>query len=145
MTPEQASTIVEQLAMGTDPRTGIVLGPGDACTAPEVIRALFMARNALQGRLLEGTAAPRRGPVMRNGVVLENAGKRWSAQDVDKLLKDFASGTPLRQISRQLGRSDSGIVARLVAAGALPDREAGYALIRADRGRAGDAADGHAD
>ncbi len=145
MTPEQASTIVEQLALGTDPRTGTALAPGDACTAPEVIRALFIARNALQGRVPEGAGTARRGPVMRNGVVLENVGKRWSAQDVDTLLQDFASGIPLRQISRQLGRTDSGIVARLVAAGALPDREAGYALMRADRGRAGDPPDGHAD
>lgn len=136
MTPEQASVIIEQLALGTDPRTATALAPGDACTAPEVIRALFIARNALQGRLLDGAGTARRGPVVRNGVVLENVGKRWAAQDVEALLQGFADGTPLHEIARQLGRTDSGIVARLVLAGALPDRDVGYALIRAGREQA---------
>lgn len=134
MTPEQASTILEQLALGTDPRTGESLREGDACTAPEVIRALFIARSALQGAPATEPPRPaRRAPVMRNGVLLPNAGKKWSAADADTLLRQFEAGTPIGQIAVQLGRTDGGIVARLVHAGVLPDREAGYALIKGHR------------
>jgi hypothetical protein len=130
MTPEQASRILEQLALGTDPRTGETLREGDACTAPEVIRALFIARTALRDVLVaEAVPPPRRAPVMRNGVVLPNVGKRWSGDDVDTLLQQFGAGTPIRQIAAQLGRTDGSIVSRLVHAGVLPDREAGYALM----------------
>lgn len=134
MTPEQAAILLEQLALGTDPRTGEPLREGDACTAPEIIRALFIARNALQGVLVAEPARPaRRGPVIRNGTVLPNAGKKWSADDADTLLRQFEAGKPIGEIAAHLGRTDGGIVARLVHAGVLPDREAGYALIREHR------------
>lgn len=135
MTPEQASHLIEQLVLGTDPRTGELLREGDACTAPEVIRALFVARNALQGKTAEPARPARRGPVMRNGVVLANVGKKWSGEDVDAMLRQFEAGTPIGAIAAQLGRTDVGIVARLVQAGALPDREAGFVLLRARRGQ----------
>ncbi|WBS02402.1 hypothetical protein OU994_29870 [Pseudoduganella sp. SL102] len=135
MSPEQASTILEQLALGTDPRTGESLREGDACAAPEVIRALFIARQALQGVLAAELSRPaRRAPVMRNGVVLPNVGKKWSADDADILLQQFEAGMPIGQIAARLGRTDGGIVARLVHAGVLPDREAGYALIKGNPG-----------
>ncbi|TWI66176.1 hypothetical protein IP91_01987 [Pseudoduganella lurida] len=133
MTPEAASTIIEQLALGIDPRTGAALPGGDACTAPEIIRALFVARQALLGRVPGETAGARRGPVIRNGVVLANVGKRWSAEDGDTLMELFAAGTPIRDIGMRLGRTDSGIISRLVLAGALPDRDTGYGLLRGAR------------
>lgn len=67
------------------------------------------------------------------GAVLPNAGKKWSADDADTLLRQFAAGKPIGEIAAHLGRTDGGIVARLVHAGVLPDREAGYALIRESR------------
>lgn len=133
MNPEQACHIIEQLALGTDPRTGEALQESDACTAPEVIRALFIARNAL--RAGPPARPARSAPVMRNGVVLPNAGKRWSVEDADALLQQFEAGTPLGDIAARLGRTDGSIVSRLVHAGMLPDREAGYALIRESRER----------
>lgn len=136
MTPEQASTLIEQLALGTDPRTGEALREGDACTAPDIIRALFIARNALRDvPVAESARPPRRAPVVRNGVVLPNAGKKWSADDAGTLLHQFGAGTPIGQIAAQLGRTDGSIVARLVHAGVLPDREAGYALMKGGRDR----------
>ncbi|AVR95109.1 hypothetical protein [Pseudoduganella armeniaca] len=129
MTPQQASHIVEQLALGIDPRTGAPLSEGDACTAPDVIRALFIARNALQGK----PAPVRKAPVVRNGVTLANVGKKWSGDEVDTLLHEFQAGTPLGRIAAQLGRTDGSIVARLVHAGALPDRESGYTLLKAQQ------------
>jgi hypothetical protein len=141
MNAEHAAHIIEQLALGTDPRNGAPLAPEDACTSPEVIRALFIARNALQGKPATDPERPaRRGPVVRNGVVLANVGKKWSSEDVDTLLEHFAAGTSIRDLSRQLGRTDAGIVARLVHAGALPDRDTGYALIMARRERAAEPA-----
>lgn len=129
MTPQQAAQLLEQLALGTDPRTGAALAEGDACTAPEVIRALFIARNALQGK----SEPARKGPVVRNGVMLANVGKKWSGDEIDTLLQQFQAGTPLGRIAAQLGRTDGSIVARLVHAGALPDRESGYTLLKAQR------------
>lgn len=130
MAPQQAAQLVEQLALGIDPRTGEPLAEGDACTAPEVIRALFIACNALQGK----SEPARRPPVVRNGVTLVNAGKKWSGEEVDALLQAFQAGTPLGRIAVQLGRTDGSIVARLVQAGALPDRESGYTLLKAQQG-----------
>ncbi|HEX8606805.1 MAG TPA: hypothetical protein VF774_29455 [Pseudoduganella sp.] len=140
MTPQHASNLIELLALGTDPRTGEALREGDACTAPDVIRALFIARNALRDRLPDAPAAaaaraPRRAPVVRNGVVLPNAGKKWSADDAGTLLQQFEAGTPIGQIAAQLGRTDGSIVARLVQAGLLPDRETGYALMKGGQDR----------
>lgn len=133
MTPQQAAQIIEHLALGVDPRTGEVLGPDDACTAPEIIRALFIARNALQA-----PAPPaRKTPFVRNGVTLPNVGKKWSGEDVDTLLQQFDAGTPLNEIAMQLGRTDGSIVARLVHAGVLPDRETGYTLLKAHRQEGG--------
>ncbi|MBB3220519.1 hypothetical protein [Pseudoduganella umbonata] len=134
MTPEQASQILEQLALGFDPGTGEPLRDGDACIAPDVIRALFIARNALRGvPETEPARRARRAPVMRNGVVLQNVGKKWSADDADTLLQQFEAGMPIGQIAAQLGRTGGSIVARLVHAGVLPDRETGYALLNGSR------------
>jgi hypothetical protein len=136
MTPQQAAQIIEHLALGVDPRSGEVLGEGDACTAPEIIRALFIARNALQAP----AASPptrRKTPFVRNGVELPNVGKKWSGEDVDTLLQQFEAGTPLGRIAVQLGRTDGSIVARLVHAGVLPDRETGYTLLKAHREEGG--------
>ncbi|WUR13886.1 hypothetical protein E7V67_001910 [[Empedobacter] haloabium] len=104
MTPQQAAQLLEQLALGIDPRTGVSLAEHDACTTPDVIRALFIARNALQGKL----EPARKAPVVRNGVTLANVGKKWSGEEVDTLLQEFQ-------------------------AGALPDRESGYTLLKAQR------------
>ncbi len=134
MTPQQAAYIIEQLALGTDPRSGATLAEGDACTAPEVIRALFIARNALRAEPPpEPARAARKGPVVRNGVALPNVGKKWTGDDVDTLLQQFEAGTPLTQIATQLGRTDGSIVARLVHAGLLPDRELGYAMLKGQK------------
>jgi len=142
MTPQQAAQIIEHLALGVDPRTGEVLGEGDACTAPEIIRALFIARNALQAPSPAATTpAQRKTPFVRNGVELPNVGKKWSEEDVGTLLQQFEAGTPLSRIAVQLGRTDGSIVARLVHAGVLPDREAGYTLLKAHRQEGGGAVD----
>lgn len=140
MTPQQAAQIIEQLALGVDPRTGEVLGEGDACTAPEIIRALFIARNALQAPS-PAAPTPRKTPFVRNGVELPNVGKKWSSEDVDTLLQQFEAGTPLSRIAVQLGRTDGSIVARLVHAGVLPDRETGYTLLKAHRQEGGGGVD----
>ena len=138
MTPQQAAQIIEHLALGVDPRTGEVLGEGDACTAPEIIRALFLARNALQAPPAAAPRPPaRKTPFVRNGVELPNVGKKWSGEDVDTLLQQFEAGTPLGRIAVQLGRTDGSIVARLVHAGVLPDRETGYTLLKAHREEGG--------
>ncbi|GGZ08258.1 hypothetical protein ACFFTM_03395 [Pseudoduganella plicata] len=137
MTPQQAAQIIEHLALGVDPRTGEVLGEGDICTAPEIIRALFLARNALLPPPAVSAARPRKTPFVRNGVELPNVGKKWSGDDVDTLLRQFEAGTPLGQIAVQLGRTDGSIVARLVHAGVLPDRETGYTLLKAHREEGG--------
>ncbi len=134
MTPQQAAYIIEQLALGTDPRSGANLAEGDACTAPEVIRALFIARNALRAEPpSEPARAARKSPVVRNGVALPNVGKKWTGDDVDTLLQQFEAGTPLAQIATQLGRTDGSIVARLVHAGRLPDRDLGYAMLKGQK------------
>jgi hypothetical protein len=47
MSPNEAKSIIEALANGVDPETGEVLSAQSVFNNPQVIRALFIATNAL--------------------------------------------------------------------------------------------------
>ncbi len=114
MTPEDAKKIIDCLADGADPTTGEVLPPENPFNNPQVIRALFVASEAL-GRRAEREQRVRNLP--------PNAGKPWSeAQDKD-LLADFDSGLPIRQLAAKHGRTEGGIASRLVRLGRVEERD----------------------
>ncbi|WP_395402160.1 winged helix-turn-helix domain-containing protein [Pseudoduganella sp. UC29_106] len=58
-----------------------------------------------------------------------SAGKKWDPTDRNKLLALFKRGASIRDIAFQLGRSEGGIISKLVREGVLKDREEGRALV----------------
>ncbi|WP_275628866.1 hypothetical protein [Pseudomonas sp. 273] len=97
---------LRKLAHGLDPRTGQALPGGDACQAPEVIRALFQAIQALEA---QGKVRP--SP--------EQAGKPWNEEEEQALLQRFDEGEAVTAIARAHGRTTGAIRARLVQCGRL--------------------------
>ena len=112
MDQQRAKEIIHSLFDGVDPLTGEVLASEHICNQPEVIRALHIAEQALQKDLNR----PEDGPWHKE------YGKVWSQQEVDLLINFFDKHYTVAQISKQLGRSESGIRAKLVRLGKIQNR-----------------------
>lgn len=97
---------LRKLAQGVDPRSGLTLPEQDACQAPEVIRALFLAIQALEA---QGRVRP----------LPEQAGKPWGEEEEQALLRRFDEGEPVTAIARAHGRTTGAIRARLAQCGRL--------------------------
>lgn len=97
---------LRKLAQGIDPRSGLPLPEQDACQAPEVIRALFQAIQALEA---QGKVRP----------PPEQAGKPWSEEEEQALLRRFDEGEPITAIARAHSRTTGAIRARLAQCGRL--------------------------
>ena len=113
MDQQRAKEIIHSLADGVDPLTGQVLSSDHVCNQPDVIRALHIAELALQKDL----ARP------EEGIWHKEYGKVWSQQEIDLLIKSFDRHYTVAQISKQLGRSESGIRAKLVRLGKIQHRK----------------------
>jgi hypothetical protein len=127
-----AYDIIEKLALGIDPVTGAPLHNESALNQAVVIRALFMAKEAL----IAAGAAPGQqlrahaGKVAEPGAPNDKVGKKWLDGDRAELLCMFQEAVPITQIAERLGRSTGGIIARLVHEKVLTDRDEGRALMR---------------
>jgi hypothetical protein len=108
MTPAQAQEIIKGLAGGLDASTGEVLPEGGPLSHPHVIRALFMAAQAL-----EQAAAKAARPVPGN------AGKPWSEEEDQRLMAAFDGGTSVAELARAHERSRGAITSRLMRFGRL--------------------------
>jgi hypothetical protein len=113
MSPQEALPIIKTLADGIDPLTGEVLSDQSPFNQPEVIRALFVAAQALN----EATAAPKgaRANKDRPG----NAGRAWPPEEDEQLLKAFDAGTPPRELAMKHGRTKGAIDSRLAKHGRI--------------------------
>lgn len=98
-THSQNLDLLRQLANGTDPRNGLPLPTGDACQAPEVIRALFHAIHLLEKHKARPPAV--------------QAGKPWDEEEEQALLQRFDAGEAITAIARAHGRTTGAIRARL--------------------------------
>lgn len=108
----RAKEIIHYLASGVDPRTGEVLSANHVCNHPDVIRALHIAEQALQKDLIKP----------EDGVWHKEYGKIWSPQEIEKLVFYFDKHYTVAQMSKILGRSESGIRAKLVRLGKIQNR-----------------------
>ena len=113
MDQQRAKEIIHILSDGIDPFTGEVLSSDHVCNRPDVIRALHIAEQALQMDL----ARPENGPWHKE------YGKVWSQKEIDLLVTYFDRQYTVAQISKQLGRSESGIRAKLVRLGKIQSRK----------------------
>ncbi|HEY4082779.1 MAG TPA: hypothetical protein VGM81_19000 [Burkholderiaceae bacterium] len=109
MTPAEAKQIVEVLARGVDPETGEALGEDSPVHNRHVIRALFMAANALA----DAAAArkPRELPA--------NVGKPWTAEEDRLLCEGFERGLSIAELAEKHARAKGGVRSRLIRLGRL--------------------------
>lgn len=113
MTPVEAQQIIDTLAKGLDPETGAAL-PADSClNSPPIIRALFLASQAL------GTSTQR---TRANDDRPGKAGKPWSDAEDEQLIKAFDAGVTVRELANIHERSVGGINSRLVRLGRIDNR-----------------------
>ncbi|MCW5624489.1 MAG: hypothetical protein KIT73_07225 [Burkholderiales bacterium] len=107
----RALALVATLADGIDPFTGEAFAADSPYQHPDVVRALFLAHQALVH-----PAAERR---QRGGG--SNAGKPWTATEDERLCTAFDGGDPIKAIADLHGRSRLAIEARLAKLGRLPE------------------------
>jgi hypothetical protein len=112
---QAARQIIDTLAQGVHPVTGEVMPEDSPYNAPPVIRALFAVSNALDGTSSSPAVKPRR-------ELPPNAGKAWLPEEDGKLESAFAAGIDLKEIAKELGRTDFAVESRLVKMGKLPPR-----------------------
>jgi len=114
MDQTRALTILSALANGVHPATGEQLATDAPYQSPEVVRALFVAVQALENN---GRRSRRRDDLP------PNAGKPWSPEEDERLLAGFDSGKAPRQLAEFHGRTLAGIEARLEKLGRLSPEE----------------------
>lgn len=109
MDETRAIAIVSALADGVNPATGEVFPADSPYQSADIVRALYVARRALEAR--PGTRARNHGA--------PNAGKPWTREQDQALLDAFDEGRSLRELAEALGRTIAGIEVRLVKHGRL--------------------------
>lgn len=117
MSPIEAKQIIESLANGIDPETGEILPAKSTLNSPTVIRALFIAVNALD------TAAKH---ADRNKSVPAMAGRPWGDEEGQALLAAFDAGATVKDMAAKHARTLGAITSRLVHLGKIKDRAEVY-------------------
>jgi hypothetical protein len=120
MDDSKAAEILKSLAAGTDPAGG-PLSDVTALQSPDVVRALFLAADSLESRVRQSR---------RQSLLPRNAGKPWSQEEDERLLRAFDGGVSVDQLTAAHERTRAGIEARLVKHGRLEADQAPAARIR---------------
>ncbi len=124
MTPKKAKTILEALALGIHPDTGDALPDQSIFNQAQVIRALFLAVQALDTEEQHAAVATTDAAASATRKPLPaNAGKPWSTIDDTELLAAFDAGAQVSEIAREFGRSGGSINSRLVRLGRLQEAD----------------------
>ena len=110
MDEARALTIVSALANGVNPLTGELFAVDSPYQSADVIRAMYCAVRALEGR---------RPAAHARQASSGNAGKPWTEEEDHQLLSAFDGGRPLAELAQVHGRTRGGIQARLVRHGRL--------------------------
>ncbi len=111
MKERKALEIIRTLADGTDPHTGEVFPADSSYQNAQIVRALFMAIDALE------TAAKRK---ERKRNLPERAGKPWDEEESKLLIKRFDDGEPISEIAKEHKRTTGAINSQLVKLGKIP-------------------------
>jgi hypothetical protein len=113
MEKEEVIQVLESLANGTDPVTGVAISY-EAFHSAEVVRALFAATTLLR------STEPIIGSKRRlERPALTAAGTAWSAEEDSRLCTEFENGMTIAQIALQHGRTSGAITSRLVKLGRI--------------------------
>ena len=106
----EALKIIQLLSEGIDPETGEVLEDENTFNKPQVIRALAVAVNALERVKKIET---------RKETLPENAGKAWTTEEDNELIKAFEKDESINELAIRHSRTSGAISARLVRLGKL--------------------------
>jgi len=111
----RAVEVIKSLAAGIDPYTGEVFQSGSTLQNPEVVRALFVAVTAMEGRKtsVRAAAAP------KNPALPSAAGKAWSETEDQELAQGFDGGASEKDLAAKHQRTLGAIRYRLVKLGRL--------------------------
>ena len=110
MDEEQALDLIRPLADGILPTTGEELPADSPIQHPNIVRALYLAVQALEGEV-QRRSRRRHLPV--------NAGQPWSAEEDRQLERAFDAGNDVRQLAEAHQRTPAAVHARLVKLGKL--------------------------
>lgn len=109
------------MADGIDPFTGKILDTHHICNSPDVIRALYMAVDALStASSVEDANSAKESSVLqedsshiyrKNGKL--NAGRKWTDEDLHVLERMYQEGLSLDSICRKLQRRKRGVLRHL--------------------------------
>lgn len=110
MTPDEAKAIIELLLEGVNPVTCKAISRDSVLDEPEVLRALFIASNALSGSFSSRSsgAKPRR------------SGEPWGDDEDDKLLRAVEEGVSIDALAIEHQRSIGAITSRLAKYDRVP-------------------------
>jgi hypothetical protein len=115
MERDNAAKIIQILADGIDPATGEPFPASSPYQRADIVRALFVAVQALGNPARGKTAAPQDKPGF------ENAGRPWSQEEDARLGRAFDAGKSIEILSEEHKRSRFAIEARLVKLGRIED------------------------
>jgi hypothetical protein len=113
MSPTEAKNIIDCLADGIDPETGEIMSAESVFNNPQVIRALFIA-----GQALDRMAKREERKTSPPG----NAGMPWSIEEEQELIIGFDDGTSVKELASKHGRTEGAIISRLFRLGRIKDR-----------------------
>lgn len=121
MDDTRAAEILKSLASGVDPADGTSAQAGGVLQSPDVVRALFLAAETLEGRVRMAR---------RVSNLPRNAGKPWSREEDERLLAGFDGGVTVDALAGAHERTRAGIEARLVKHGRLEAEQAAGVRMR---------------
>lgn len=102
MDETRAQALIATLANGVNPLTGEVFPADSPYQAPDVVRALYTAGRALEGRTR-----------LRRAGTPANAGTPWTEEEDRRLVAEFDAGLTLIELAQSHRRTPAGIQARL--------------------------------
>lgn len=110
MNNEEALKIIQALADGVDPFTGEVLPKNSPYQSAQVVRALYASIKVLEHQT-ETDARRANLPV--------NAGKPWTVEEEQQVIRAFEEGKSVTEISNQHFRTYGAIQSRLIKLGKI--------------------------
>ena len=115
MERDKAAKILQTLADGIDPATGEPFPASSPYQRADVVRALYIAVQAL------GNPSRAKGSAPQDKPGLENAGRPWSQEEDARLGRAFDAGKSIEILAEEHKRSRFAIEARLVKLGRIED------------------------
>ncbi|MGU5847888.1 hypothetical protein [Aeromonas hydrophila] len=113
----KALEIISALSEGVNPETGEELSHESSFNQPQVIRALFVAKQSLEASISSQK---------RKSDLPENAGKPWRPDEDEMLANNFDSGSRIDELSKIHKRTKGSIASRLVRLGKIEERSDVY-------------------